>query len=163
MVTWDSDVSKAHPSANTNVVRNFKLEMNRYIYVLVGLILGFLLALLIFKNLNPFSKFESIEISLNGQSIYLKKINWGLLGNHQLTAISDNDDNDFDDKESDYIDTGLTEMFYNTSGDTLILFLRHKFKEPDRWDSKIKVKQVILENPQFMNLYDEERNCVRGF
>lgn len=136
-------------------------QMRKYMYcVLLGSVL--------LTSCNPSEKFDYDRVHFEQEDIYIKKINWGITGDAQKTAISTSKRNIFDDQESDYTYNGLTELFYKTSGDTLLLYVRDEFKRPGRWDSDIIVKQIVLDNPQFMHLFDEERNCsgpncIKGF
>ena len=134
--------------------------MRKYIY---GVLLGSVLS-----SCNPSEKFHYERVHFEKEDLYIKKINRGITGDAQKTAISTSKRNTFDDQESDYTYNGLTELFYKTAGDTLLLYVRDEFKRPARWDSDIIVKQIILDNPQFMHLFDEERNCrkpncIKGF
>ena len=126
--------------------------MSKYIY-------SVLLSSVLLTSCNPSEKFDYDKVHFEHEDIYIKKINWGITGGAQKTAISTSKRNTFDNQESDYTYNGLTEFFYKTSGDTLLLFVRDEFEQPTSWNSNIIVKQVVLDNPHFMDLFDEERNC----
>lgn len=133
--------------------------MNRFVFRL----LTFAIIWTLLNGCNPSERFEYVKIEVGKEDIYLKKINWGITGDAQKTAISTSKLREFDDFESDYIDdSGQLEFFYKTSGDTLLIFVRRQLIAPKNWDSKIIIKQVVLDNPSFMNLYDEERSCVES-
>lgn len=121
---------------------------------------GLLLCSILMDSCNPSERFDLVQVHFENENIYIKKINWGINGDAQKTAISTSRKNSFDKCNSDYTYDGLTELFYGTSGDTLLVYVREEFKQPKEWNSNILVKQIILENPEFMGLYDEENKCI---
>ncbi|SHE77072.1 hypothetical protein [Pedobacter caeni] len=90
--------------------------------------------------------------------LYLKKDNWGISGDKQIMSLSRSKWTSIDrDSENDYILEGLQEVFYKQTKDTLTLFLRRKFKLPKDFESKVVIRQIELENPQFMDLFDQSK------
>jgi hypothetical protein len=127
-----------------------------------------LLFFVLLDSCNPSERFDYVAVQFETGEIYIKKLSWGIMGDAQKTAISLSRWNSFDNHESDYTYDGMTELFYKTSRDTLLLFVRDQFAKPTQWSSDIIVRQIVLENPQFMELFDEERdckdkNCIEGF
>jgi hypothetical protein len=107
---------------------------------------------------------EQVDFPKLNQAVYLKKKNWGITGDGQATVISTSDERTVDTaSQTDFSLYGLGHIFYRKSGDTLIVFTRHKFKEPAKFNSNIVIKQVELDNPSFQDLYERERNSVSRF
>ena len=110
------------------------------------------------------STIEPIYFPEPDVTLYLKKDNWGISGDGQIMALSTSKTSDIDkDSEVDYILEGLTQIFYKQDRNTLILFVRTKFKQPKRFKSGIIIKQVELENPEFQDLFDKARESIKLF
>ena len=112
----------------------------------------------------PTFEVESLYFPNVDETLYLKKNNWGITGDGQRMAISkDKNEKIESDSQDEYILEGLNQIFYQQNGDTLTLFVREKFIQPERFDSKIVIRQVELDNPDFQDLFDKVRRSIKLF
>ena len=142
--------------------------MQKYLFLIIGIITGFLLSRLWawYEAITPYDNIviKQVDFPKLNQTVFLKKKNWGITGDGQATVISNSDERTVDTaSQTDFSLYGLGHIFYKRSGDTLIIFTRHKFKEPKKFNSNIIIKQVELDNPSFRDLYEMERNSVSRF
>jgi len=61
------------------------------------------------------------------------------------------------DSEEDFMLSTQQDFFYETNGDTLKVYLPEIFTTPGNPPEGIVVQQYLLENPEYMNLYDKRR------
>jgi hypothetical protein len=142
--------------------------MQKAIYLLIGLILGFFLSNLWqwFKSTTPYDNItiEKIYFPSLKKTVFLKKKNWGITGDGQAMVISLSDERLVDtSSQTDFSMTGLANVFYTQRVDTLIIYTMTKFNEPIHPFPGIIVKQVVLENSTFQDLYEKEKNWVKRF
>ncbi len=139
----------------------------KLLYLFLGLLLG---GLMVYGFMSvdilgePTFTMEKLYFPQSGEHLYLKKLNWGITGDSQILAIS-KDDSDVIDKNSkdEYILEGLQEIFYKQNKDTLTLYVRNKFKIPKFFNTKVIIRQVVLENPEFEDLFNKAKSSFRGF
>lgn len=93
------------------------------------------------------------ELKMKDGSIFLKDLRKGL--NTEVKAVSASSSEDFNvDEKKEFIFRNGLDIFYQVKSDTLILFVRKKVPEPLNFPQHLYVKQVELNNPDYMNLYD---------
>ena len=74
-------------------------------------------------------------------ALYLKSKSWGLTGNHKITVLSKNPQQEFHlDTTSEYIFNGFEEIIYSIEEDTLKIFSWQSPKQPEKFDSEIQIK-----------------------
>ena len=125
------------------------------IIILVLAITAFLLYVyFIITDLGPQVKVVEVYSSNLEERIFIKKKNWGLLGNDQIIVISKSDDKSFEpDSTKEYIFKGLSPFFYNFKNDTLNLYIEKESNVPSELFFKIKINQILLSNLKLMELY----------
>lgn len=134
--------------------------MKRTILVLImllsALFLCYLYLSIMAPDYEPTFTIKEIESINTGEKIYLKKKVWGISSDHHIRVISVSDEEKFEPNANDeYLYKGTTPFFYTVNGDTLKVFVRKASEVPPNFNSKIKVEQIILDNPDMMNLFSE--------
>lgn len=83
-------------------------------------------------------------------SIFIKTRIWG---NENIAVITKSPKAKFiPDSTLEYIIDLRSSVFYKCVNDSLILFVAHKLTRPRFFNSKIIVKEVVLDNPAMMDL-----------
>lgn len=101
------------------------------------------------------SRVEVKEVLLSDgeRHVYLKSYPHGF--DHEIKVVSTSKVAVWGpDASTDYILSSISQVFYRTDGDTLILFVNRPFAAPDNLPQGIIITQVVLENPEFMELYE---------
>jgi hypothetical protein len=102
-------------------------------------------------------RFYSSSLS---QEIFLKKKSFGMDG--QIIVISTTyDDFDYPKNDEEYAMEGLYQIFYKFSKDTLFVYTSKKFEVPENFNSRIIVKQIIVDETKFMEMFNEVQNNVK--
>lgn len=97
-------------------------------------------------------KFFSVGTS---DSVFIKSKVWGISSDHQIITISKNGDIPFlADSTNDFVFKGWSPFLYKFENDTLSVFIRSASNTPTNFKSDIKVQQIILSNPEMMNMID---------
>jgi hypothetical protein len=94
-------------------------------------------------------------------TLYLKRKD---LGNVSTLVISTSPEPAFDpDISLEYIyDVSSTPFLYKQTTDSLIIYTRRLSKVPSRFESKVKILQVLLSNPQIMKLIEDRHLKQKG-
>lgn len=122
--------------------------------ILIGFLLPFIVVGCWTDSYKPVFQTTTLKLK-SGEVIYLKKKNWGLTFDHQVSVISNSDKNEWKpDSTKEYVFKGLEPFFYKFSNDSLILFTRLNAEVPPNFNSKIQIVQKQLPNSQIMDLYD---------
>ena len=76
-----------------------------------------------------------------------------------LAVISTSSNLEFlPDTSTDFIyDVSNSPLLYKMIGDSLIIYTRKLSKVPDRFKSKVKIRQIELNNPSMMNLIENKK------
>jgi len=129
------------------------------ILIIIGVVV--IVSLLVFGLIfyNGFSEKHEPAISIKevhsntlNESIYLKKISWGLTYDHEIVVVSMSSDKKTEpDSTKEFIFLS-SEIFYKVSNDSLYIYTASKVKEPINFNSKFKIEQVELSNPEMMDL-----------
>lgn len=82
--------------------------------------------------------------------IFFKSINRGI--DSKIRAVSTSNDFEFDET-TEYVFRSDLDIFYKVKDDTLLLFVLDSAATPKNFTSKVIVKQVLLENPAYNELY----------
>ena len=96
-----------------------------------------------------------LELKSNtlNDSIYLKKKVWGIAANHQVIVVSSSGQPEFEpDLETQYVYEGFTPILYEFLEDTLKIYVTKASEIPSSFESKIKIKQVVLDTPEMIEL-----------
>jgi len=105
---------------------------------------------------NPVFERKQIYFPNKKTSLYLKSINWGLTGNHQISVISTKSDFEFQpDSITEYIFHGFGGIIYKTENDTLKIYSTQNPKVPPKFESEINVQLIeIKRNLEWIKLND---------
>jgi hypothetical protein len=128
----------------------------RYIFLVIGICA---IALLTFFVIlwNSFPDFSptrnTYEVNGSDDSLYINGMAWGITGDHQIWWVTSQMNSEEADSLTDYIFPGLSPFFYKLIDDTLIVYTRRAAMTPTHFISGIAVKQIVLSNPQMMDLY----------
>lgn len=96
---------------------------------------------------------DSVYIPKADKYLYLKNKSRGL--NYTVKVISTSSDkNLIPDGEKDLIYKSDLDIFYKATEDTLKVYTRIKADIPKNFPSDVVLKQNVLDNPTYMNLYD---------
>ena len=97
--------------------------------------------------------YNRIELVSTGkQKLFIKTKNWGVTGDHQMTIITTDDQEEFIiDSTKQVIFKGLDPFLYKVSSDTLFLTLRQKSRIPANFKSHWTIIQTEVDNPTMMN------------
>lgn len=132
---------------------------------IVRIYLGLLIIAVMFFGCFPSSedlsvrKVEKVHFENLGEDIYLKRIERGL--NYQVSVISTSSKKKFEPNyENEYVfSAGTASFYYKVSGDTLFIKSYILAKKPKNFPSKIKVKQIELNQQElkdFKGIYKKE-------
>jgi hypothetical protein len=110
---------------------------------------------------HPFPGFKPVVTKVSIQSphhddvLYIKRKAWGLLGNSQVIVVTNSPDEQFEpDADREYVFRGLSGFFYGFEGDTLTVYVRAASGVPKDLRTEIHIKQVVLNNPDMMDMHD---------
>ena len=104
-------------------------------------------------NLEPKVSIVDVYSSNFWQKVYIKRKVWGITGNHEFTVVSKSGDESFEPNEdNEYVYKGLSPIFYSFRDDTLNIYVMKESKKPTEMTTRIQVNQIVLTNPQMMNL-----------
>lgn len=96
---------------------------------------------------------EKVSFEEVGANLYLKQKVWGMTSDSKVTIISTNSFQSFEeDPNAAYVYSSGSTLFFRTVNDTLEIFSMTLAKEPSNFDSRIKVRQVRISNPEFIFL-----------
>ena len=95
------------------------------------------------------------------KSIWIKKHAWGITGNHQVIYLTDDKFKEAPDEGQDIVFHDDETIFYRTNGDTLQIFTRNDYEIDPLGFEGFYIKIHELNNPKFMNLYDEVHSSVK--
>ncbi len=101
--------------------------------------------------------FEKVKFtnSENSDSVFIKKKVWGISANSQVIIISRNGEVPFSpDSINDFVFNSWAPFLYKFENDTLSVFIRLASNTPANFKSDIKIEQIVLSNPEMMNLID---------
>ena len=102
--------------------------------------------------------FSTVEIRSDkfNEAIYIKKMVWGLTGDHLVIVISKSSSKEFEpDSQKEIVFYGADYFFYKFVNDTLNLYVRAESSQPKDLKTNIKINQIELTNPQMMDLYKD--------
>jgi len=95
----------------------------------------------------PLFKKKQIDFPNKKASLFLKSKSWGLTGDHKVTVLSTNGNFEFyPDSLSEYIFHGFSAIIYKKENDTIKIYSRILPKMPPKFDSKINVELIQIEN-----------------
>src|SRR5699024_8170549 len=118
-------------------MRTVVIILSIIVFLLIG-ITGYLYMNL--PEFDPNISVEKIYSKKYNESIYLKKKNWGITGNHQVIAISTPPDGNPDlNKKTDFIFKGLSNLFYKFENDTLHIYTNKASDVPSNFSSNIEI------------------------
>lgn len=104
-----------------------------------------------FKRFEP--EYKTTELYSNrGEKLYIKRKIYGIKGDIQITSISTVKGWDELDETKEYVYKGLEPFIYSYQNDTLRVYSRQRVKTPANFHSTIRIIQIELENPQYMDL-----------
>ena len=140
--------------------------MKKLIIIIVTiLVLGLVVGLIVYNSFPEYKpKYIVKEIHSNtlNESIYLKKKSWGITYDHEIVVVSTlYDEKSVPDTTNDYIFLD-PEIFYKVNHDTLYVYTMSKAKEPNNFNSKIKVNQIELSNTEKMDLIGNDNYKKQG-
>lgn len=105
----------------------------------------------------PLFKKKQLNFPNKKVSLYLKSKNWGLTGDHKITVLSKNPQQEFHpDTTSEYIFNGFEEIIYCIEKNTLKIFSWQSPKKPEKFDSEIQIKWILIENNTEWNSIKEK-------
>ncbi|MVT39188.1 hypothetical protein GO495_01215 [Chitinophaga oryziterrae] len=91
-------------------------------------------------------------------SVFIKRMVWGLTGDKQVIVISNTDNKNFKaPKSNEYVYEGLFEMFYKIQRDTLFIYTLISSPVPNKFSAPYKIVQVELNNPELMDLIENDK------
>jgi hypothetical protein len=109
-----------------------------------------------------------VDFDSLGEKIYIRAKAWGLAGNHEEIILSNEPIKNrhleyFYDKQ--FIFLSMTELFYKKiNADTLEVYADYKSKEPPKFQSKVKIKQIEfkdIDNASDMKTNPEKYGLTR--
>lgn len=134
------------------------IEM-KYLIIIFGTLALFftILFLLIIFAVRDFGhpNFEIVTLTTqdNSSKLYIKSKNWGVMGDHQITIISTDDEKEFEaDTIRDYVFKGLEPFLYKVINDSLFLYVGQRVKTPPSFNSKWTIMQVEIKNSKFSKM-----------
>jgi hypothetical protein len=131
--------------------------------ILIGFLLPFIAVGCWTDSYKPVFQTATLKLK-SGEVIYLKKKNWGLTFDHQVSVISNSDKNEWKpDSTKEYVFKGLEPFFYKFSNDSLILFTRVNSQIPPNARFNVPIIQKQLTNSQYMDLFDKSDSMLVKF
>lgn len=130
--------------------------------VIVGIIFTAIMILYFaMPNMEPDYKTKKITFNNSDEVLFFKTSTWGISADHWVSVLSANSENEIKpDSTKGYVYKEPSFTFYRTYNDTLWLYVYSKAPVPKLFDSKIKVIQVELENPDMMKI--RQTNLYQG-
>ncbi len=101
---------------------------------------------------------ETQTIKIGDEKVYFKKHIWGLLGNHSILYLTNNQQREYPDENDDLIFSGQTTLFFEVKNDTLIFYSRIPVSQDASFETNIPLSFNILDNHEFMKLYERFHN-----
>jgi hypothetical protein len=90
--------------------------------------------------------------------VFIKRTVWGLTGDKQVIVISNVDNKRFKgQKSNEYVYEGLFEMFYKLQRDTLFIYTLISSPVPNEFSTPYKIIQVELNNPELIDLIENDK------
>ena len=137
------------------------------VFVIIAIIILFLIGVFYFAlpNKGADIRFKVIELSSSdGKSkIFIKKKVWGMTSDNQVVFISSSDDKEaMPDLIKDYIYKGLMPLLYRFQNDTLFIYTVLESPVPKEFKTNIKIVQILLENPEILQLIEHENYKSKG-
>ena len=81
----------------------------------------------------------------------------------KFIVLSTNGEEQFTaDSNKEYVYKGASFLFYKFSNDSLFIYTYDKAHTPQLFNSKIKIKQIELDNPAMMKLEGGSAYGIRG-
>ena len=95
-------------------------------------------------------------------SIFLKKISWGLTYDNEIIVVSTSSSLSIEpNPKKEYVFL-TSEIFYKVSNDSLYIYTSQSVKNPIYFKSRFRVIQKVLSNPEMMNLKGYENYKNKG-
>lgn len=145
------------------------MKMNKIKIAFFAIIVFLLLVLFFFYFAFPGEdkdvQFDFIELSSkkSESKLFVKKLIWGMTSDNCLITISNSNRKENDpDENKNYIYKGLSPFLYKISGDTLSIYTREISKIPKHFSTRFKIIQVELENPEMMELIENDNYKNKG-
>jgi hypothetical protein len=108
-----------------------------------------------FPEFRPVVTSVAIQSSDRADALYVKRMVWGLTSDHQVIVVSGSPQEEFEpDPSKEYVYKGLSPFFYSYTTDTLTVYVRQRAEVPEQLSTRIHVFQVVLGNPEMMNLME---------
>jgi hypothetical protein len=114
---------------------------------------------------NTYTTYIIIEINYpeNGAKAFIHRKNWGVSADHEIVFIGGTKNEKFTpDESSDYIYSGLDELYYKQQKDTLFIYCARESAVPVNYSSAIKIVQIELGNSEMIDLYHDENYLKKG-
>ena len=89
------------------------------------------------------------------EKIFIKRKVWGITGDDGIIVISKSSNKSFEpNTDSEYVFAGLSPFFYSFRNDTLNIYVGKESKKPIEMNTRIKINQIVLTNPEIMKLME---------
>jgi hypothetical protein len=125
------------------------------IFISLCILIGLIIFLFISENSEVVKsnyKVSKIFASSLNQTVFIIKETWGISSDHQRVVISTSNSESKPDSSKEYIFSD-SEFFYKLVQDTIYVYTMSKARIPSKFESKIKIKQIEISNPDLMDLY----------
>lgn len=140
-----------------------KIILITSIFIVLGIALWYIFLWNVIPDIKPIYKKIEIKSEIDKTSIFLKKKVWGITFDNSITVISKSPIDDFEiDDKSNYIFKNVSTFLYRFNKDSLIVYIPQKVLPSLKFNSKIKVIQVELNNVEMMNLLENDSYKKRG-
>lgn len=144
--------------------------MKKVIIVTVSIVVVIVLSLFTYwsstvPDFEPTYNVVELKSDTSQEAIYIKKKVWGISSDHQVIVISTSGDVEFEVQESEeYLYKTSTPFLYEFKDDLLKVYTRQASVIPSGFDSGIKVEQIVLNNPDMMELLEKhEEKGIKVF
>jgi hypothetical protein len=125
--------------------------MKKRAFLIIFVILGILI-LLFFHQEEGNVKVEEIVIT-DSYSLYLKRKVWGMTGDHSLTVLSENSEQQIENSKLHFSTNIIDPIFYKVKKDTLFIYSSALFKNSHFFDEEVKIVQREMTSKEMTDMY----------